>query len=117
MSAARRLAELDAERERLLEEQRREALSTDRDAPVALSRLASEMGVRLASLVAAARSGRLVAWRLGGAKRGELVTTRAELDRHLRSQPGRVERQADDVDALLKSAAERIARPKKGRIG
>jgi hypothetical protein len=48
------------------------------------------MGVKLSTLVAAAKSGKLVAWRLGGGKRGELVTTREELDKHLRAQPAKV---------------------------
>lgn len=116
--AARRLAELDAERERLLEEQRREALAADRNNPIALKKLAEEMGVKLGTLVAAAKRGDLVAWRLGGARRGELVTTREELDKHLRARPAKVVLSPDaSASEMLKAAAARsrprVAKPKR----
>lgn len=113
-----RLAELDRERERLLEEQRREALALDRSNPIALKKLAAEMGVKLSALVAAAKSGKLVAWRLGGGKRGELVTTREELDKHLRAQPAKVTLSPNaDLDEIMKAGAATLARSRAKRVG
>lgn len=89
-----RLAELDRERAELLAKQR-EQLGTDRrKRPIAISKLAEEMGVKERPLVDAARDGKLRAWRIGGGKRGELVTTLEDLDAYMRTQPAAVEKPA-----------------------
>jgi len=84
---AARLAELDRERERLLTLQREELLSERRTRPISIRRLAEEVGVSARPLIDAARAGRLRAWRVGGRKRGELVTTFEAFEAYLATQP------------------------------
>lgn len=55
--------------------------------PISITKLAEEMGVSARTLTGAAKSGALKAWRIGGTKRGELVTTMEAVHEYLHSQP------------------------------
>lgn len=116
-----RLAEIDRERAELLAKQR-EQLGTDRrKRPVSLRKLAEEMGVKERPLVDAARDGKLRAWRIGGGKRGELVTTLEDLEAYIRTQPAAVERKTASeaptkkprltAKELYQQAVDRARRP------
>lgn len=81
-----RLEAIERERAELIE-QRRQVSAQGRKIPISLRRLAEQIGVKERPLLDAARDGKLKAWRIGGDKRGELVTTLDALDAYLATQP------------------------------
>lgn len=70
-----------------LERRARDLRSDRRTFPRSVRGIAAEMEVSERTLVDAAKTGRFEAWRLGGEARGELLTTLANVEAYLRSQP------------------------------
>jgi hypothetical protein len=90
----------------------RELRADRRTIPQTLGRLADATGISVGVLRAGAVSGALPACRAGGAERGEIVTTLANVETWLAKQPARglrvVAPVADDASAAVAAAARRV---------
>ena len=80
------IAALDRKREALLEE-RRERRSDYRNRLMAIAAIAKAMGVSARPLIEAAKAGKLIAYRVGGTERGDIVSTMANVETYLAGQP------------------------------
>jgi hypothetical protein len=113
-----RLAEIERERLELLDQRAKQQARERRQQPITLRKMAEEIGCKERPLIDAAKAGRLKAWRLGGGKRGILVTTYENLQAYLDSQPAAEEERPTTNARRLeayKAAVERARRA--GRRG